>query len=360
MFEVFFGTRTMSIPIIQGGMGIGVSLERLAGSVASCGGMGVLSAANAGYRAPDFDSRPVEANMRELSLGIKKAKEITHGVGLIGVNVMVACQEYGRYVKTSIEAGADAIISGAGLPMDLPSLAEGCDVLLAPIVSSAKAAKLLCRTWKSRYNRLPDFVVVEGAEAGGHLGFTVEELIHHTATPLAQLVREVIAVVKPYSDEIGRRIPVFAAGGIFTGQDIGGMIANGADGVQMATRFIATEECDADDEFKRVIVDSREEDIEIVVSPVGMPARAISSQFVKRMANGTKERITKCVRCLRSCVPTEAPYCITKALVNAAKGSREDGLFFCGSNAFKVDRIRKVRDLIDELMAELRDFRASR
>lgn len=349
----------MSIPIIQGGMGIGISLERLAGSVASCGGMGVLSAANAGYRALDFDSHPVEANMRELSSGIKKAKDIAHGVGLVGVNVMVACQEYARYVKTSIDAGADAIISGAGLPMDLPSLAVGCDVLLAPIVSSAKAAKLLCRTWKSRYNRLPDFVVVEGAEAGGHLGFTADELIHRTAVPLTQIVREVIDAVKPYADEIGRRIPVFAAGGIFTGRDIGGMIENGAAGVQMATRFIATEECDADEEFKRVIIDSREEDIEIVVSPVGMPARAISTQFVKRMADGAKERIGKCVRCLRSCVPTQAPYCITKALVNAAKGSRENGLFFCGSNAFKVDRIRKVGELIDELMAELRDFKLS-
>lgn len=347
----------MSVPIIQGGMGIGISLERLAGNVAACGGMGILSAAHAGYRAADFNANTVEANMRELAHGIERAKEIAHGVGLVGVNVMVACQDYARYVKTSIEAGADAIISGAGLPMELPAFAKGRDILLAPIVSSAKAAKLLCRSWKSRYDRLPDFVVVEGAEAGGHLGFTAQELLTHTAQPLAEIVHEVVEAVKPFADEIGRRIPVFAAGGIFTGRDIGNMLDVGAAGVQMATRFIATEECDADPEFKQVIIDSREEDIQIVASPVGMPARAISTHFVKRVTEGAKERIGKCVKCLRSCIPSETPYCITKALVNAAKGQREDGLFFCGSNAFRVDRIRKVRDLIDELMDELRASR---
>ena len=359
MHEVEFGRRRMAVPIIQGGMGIGVSLERLSGAVAACGGMGVLSAAHAGYRAEDFGARPVEANMRELGSAVARARQIARGVGLIGVNVMVACQDYARYVKTSVEAGADAIISGAGLPLELPSFAEGRDVLLAPIVSSAKAVKLICRSWQTRYNRLPDFVVVEGAEAGGHLGFSANELVGKTARPLADLVRDVVAAVNPFAETVGRKIPVFAAGGVFTGKDIGELMACGADGVQMATRFIATEECDADDGFKQAIIDSREEDIGIVVSPVGMPARAIQSPFVKRVASGVRERIVKCVRCLRGCAPADAPYCITQALVNAAKGRREDGLFFCGANAFRVDRIRKVDELIAELMDELRAFRAA-
>ncbi len=340
------GNKTLSIPIIQGGMGVGISLGNLAGAVAKEGGMGVLSDANPGYMREDFWTNSREANHIAMTEEIKKAKEIAGGNGLIGVNVMVAGVEYASRVKTVVDAGADCIISGAGLPLDLPSLVPE-DVLVAPIVSSGKGAATICRAWKKRHNRLPDFIVIEGAKAGGHLGFKADEI--ETAKSLSEILKDVKEQTASYGD-----IPVFVAGGIFTSKEVADYVNEGAAGVQMATRFIATHECDASEAYKNMMVNATEEDVYIIKSPVGMPGRAIKTPLIDKLNNGERIMPKKCIRCLIPCDPATTPYCITLALIEAAKGNVEDGLFFCGANVGKVDKIVTVKELIDELLVDWR------
>lgn len=349
--------RELSIPIIQGGMGVGISLSGLAGAVAACGGMGVISAAHPGYRAPDFYRDPLQVNQRCLKEEITRAKEISGGRGLVGVNVMVAVQHYADYVRAAIEGGADAIISGAGLPTELPQIAGDSNVLLAPIVSSGRAARVICRAWERHGNRLPDFVVVEGSRAGGHLGFSPEELAEGSAKSLDEIVVDVIETLRPYEEKCGRKIPVFPAGGVYDGADIARLEKLGAAGAQIATRFIATEECDAALAYKQAMVDAKEEDVRIIKSPVGMPGRALETPLIRRVAEQGRIAPSRCLQCLRTCDPAVTPYCITQALIDAALGDWENGLFFCGANVGRIDRITTVRELMDELVDEWRNNR---
>ena len=269
--------------------------------------------------------------------------------GIIGVNIMVAMNNYEDFIKASVEAGADVIISGAGLPTTLPRFTKGSNTKIAPIVSSARAAKLMCKMWKERYDYLPDFIVVEGPMAGGHLGFKMDELLDHEEEPLDKIVPEVIEVAKSYKDE--KEIPVIAAGGIYTGSDIAKFLKLGADGVQMATRFICTEECDADIKFKEEFLKCHEDEIKIIKSPVGMPGRAVHNQFLKDVEEG-KVKVNRCFGCVKKCNPKTTPYCITRALVNAVKGDVDHGLIFTGTNGYRNDKIVKVHDLINELVTE--------
>lgn len=349
------GSYELQLPIIQGGMGIGVSLGGLAGAVASCGGMGVISSACTGYDRPDYIRDPNGANLIALKEQIRKAKEIAKGKGMVAVNVMVASRQYADSVRTAIAAGADAIISGAGLPTMLPALAAGSKALLAPIVSSARAARTICRLWDKHASTAPDFVVVEGCEAGGHLGFSRQELDAGTAQPLEEIVTQVLEEVKPFAEKYARPIPVFAAGGVYTGADMARMMRLGAAGVQIATRFIATEECDASPVYKQQMIEAKKEDIVIVQSPVGMPGRALRTPLIRRLEQGERIAPTHCYGCLTPCSPDKAPYCITKALAAAVKGDVENGLFFCGSNVWRLDKIVPVRELMDELMREWRN-----
>lgn len=343
------GNKELKLPVIQGGMGVGVSLSGLAGAVAAEGGMGVISSANIGFDEPDFEQSPHEANIRALKKHIIRAKEIAGGKGLIGVNIMTAVSGYEEAVKASIEAGADAIISGAGLPLKLGEYVGKAEILFAPIVSSAKAAKLLCRSYKRHGGRLPDFFVMEGCKAGGHLGFSVEELEDNTAESNEQLVAEVCAELKPYEEELGREIPVFAAGGVFTAEDCSRMLKAGAKGVQIGTRFIATKECDAAQGFKDVIINAKKEDIVIIKSPVGMPARAIMTPLLERLKNGEDFSAKRCNRCLTACQgPGKAVYCISRALIAAVRGNIDEGLFFSGENAWRIDHMTTVGELMDE------------
>lgn len=344
------GNKILEVPILQGGMGVGVSLSGLAGNVAKCGAMGVISSVNAGYREDDFMTNTMEANLRALRNEIKRAKEIAGGNGLVAVNIMTAVTYYEETCKCAVEAGADAIISGAGLPMSLPEFTKGTDTLCAPIVSGGRAAKLLMKHYKKRYDCMPDFLVIEGHKAGGHLGFSVEELTEGTAKSNEEILQEVLA-------EAGD-IPVFVAGGVYDGKDMARLMGMGAAGVQIATRFIATDECDASDVFKQAIVNAKAEDIRIIKSPVGMPARAIYSPLLQRLDQGEKFRALRCNNCLTACKKNdEIPYCISRALIEAVKGNREDGLFFTGSNGEKVDRIMPVAELIDEIMKEYEENR---
>lgn len=348
--------KILEVPIIQGGMGIGISLSGLAGAVAANGGMGVISSVNTGYREEDFNSNTKEANLRTLRKEIIKAKEISGGNGLIAVNIMTAVSNYEDTCKVVVEAGADAIISGAGLPLKLPEFTKGSNTLAIPIVSSGRAAKLISKNYMSKYEVLPDMFVIEGHMAGGHLGFSKEELLENTAKSNDEILKEVLEVVSELEKKYGKKIPVAIAGGVFDGKDMAHFLSLGASAVQIGTRFIATEECDADIKLKEAIVKAREEDIIIIKSPVGMPARAINSPLIKRLADGESFRAVKCNNCLTACPKNETiPYCISRALIEAVKGNWEDGLFFTGSNGARVDKILQVKDLIDEIMNEYRE-----
>lgn len=342
------GQKTLSVPIIQGGMGIGISMSNLATAVMKEGGIGVISAAMPGFAEPDFESNPIEANVRALKQEIKKAKKTD---GILGVNVMVASQHYDLYVNTAIEAGADLIISGAGLPLKLPDYVRG-RCMMAPIVSSGKAARVILSMWDRHHHAIPDLIVIEGYQAGGHLGFSKQDLISDTCQSNEQILKDVLTVIKPFEEKYGRHIPVFVAGGIFSHEDIIHIMRLGADGVQMATRFIATKECDAAKGFKEMIVDAKKEDIVLVKSPAGMPGRAIRNDFVKQMEQSGSQAIAKCYGCMIPCNPAATPYCITRALCAAARGDKKNGLFFTGTNAARIDHISDVHTLMKELIGE--------
>lgn len=351
MKEIVFKNKKMSIPIIQGGMGVGVSLGNLAGHVALNGGMGVISTAHPGYREEDFEMNTFNANIRALKNEIKKAKDIAKEKGIVAINAMVAIQDYDAMIKAALEAKVEAIISGAGLPLKLPQLVKNHNVLIAPIVSSGKAAKLILKNWQKKYDRCADFVVIEGSQAGGHLGFKKEDIINHTAAKLEDIFLDVKKVVQEFENVYQKHIPIFVAGGIYTKEDIQHFLNLGVDGVQMATRFITTYECDADMKYKEMFLNAHEEDIEIVASPVGMPGRAIANKLTETIKT---ERIPvkKCYQCLIPCDVKTTPYCISRALIEAVKGNIDEGLIFSGSNGYRSDRLMSVKELIKELVGE--------
>ena len=336
----------LDFPIIQGGMGIGISLGGLAGAVAREGGMGVISTANIGFREPDFWENPREADKRALEKEIKKARTIAGGKGMLAINAMVATTGFGELVRKAVSCGIDAVISGAGLPLELPELTKGSDVLIAPVVSSGRAAKMLKKIWEKRHGRRPDFFVVEGSQAGGHLGFEQEEVEQGNAKPLLTILKE---VVKEAED-----IPVFAAGGVFDSKDIRKCLDAGARGVQIATRFIATEECDASQGFKDVILSAKEEDVTILKSPVGMPGRGLKTPLIQKVKDGLRFGPERCIRCIRTCEPKTTLYCINNALIQAFYGNKEEGLFFCGGNVGRVNSMTTVKALMEELTSEWR------
>ena len=295
------GELTARIPVIQGGMGVGISLSGLAGSVAACGGVGVISTAQIGYRDPEFEKDPIKTNLRVIGEEIQKARAIAKG-GILGVNIMVATKQYAEYVKAAVKSGIDLIISGAGLPMELPKLVAGSKTKIAPIVSTVKAARVICRFWDHHYQRMPDLVVIEGPKAGGHLGFSRKQLEEFTPVTYDQEIRGILAEVKKYADKYGKEIPVVVAGGIFTREDMLHAMELGADGVQMGTRFVTTWECDASEAYKQTYLHAKKEDIVIVDSPVGMPGRAIRNRFLEEKES-RRESIKKCYQCIANCNP---------------------------------------------------------
>lgn len=334
------------IPVIQGGMGVGVSLANLAGAVAANGGIGVISTAQIGFRESDFRKNPIECNLRAIGKEIAKARDLAKG-GILGVNIMVATRRYEDYVRAAVKAGIDLVISGAGLPMNLPELTAGSRTKIAPIVSGRKALDLLVRYWKKKYGRRPDLVVIEGPEAGGHLGFSPEELELYKEKSYDGEVQSILDYVKELEQETGESIPVVVAGGVYDRADMDHYMSMGAAGVQMATRFVTTVECDASDAYKQAYINAQKEDIEIIKSPVGMPGRAIHNAFLDKVKAG--ERFMRgCRQCIKTCKPDTAPYCITEVLINAVEGRLDEGLIFCGSNAYRAEKIETVARIMEE------------
>lgn len=355
MKSLKIGDLLARIPIVQGGMGVGISLSGLASAVANEGGIGVISAAGLGLIYKERSSNFYEASICGLKEELRKAREATKGI--IGVNVMVAMNNFADMVKTAIQERADIIFSGAGLPLNLPSfLSEGAKTKLAPIVSSARAAKLLCEKWLANYNHIPDAIVVEGPKAGGHLGYKVEQLTDADYA-LETILPEVVREVRHFESDHNCRIPVIAGGGIYTGEDIYRIMQLGADGVQMGTRFVTTEECDADPAFKQSYINASEQDIEIIQSPVGMPGRAVRSSFLDQVKQGLKRPKACPFNCIRTCDISRSPYCIMLALYNAFKGRLEHGYAFAGANAWRAEKIQSVKELISSLMDEYEAFR---
>ena len=368
------GPHTAKYPIIQGGMGVGISLSSLAGAVAKAGGVGIISTAQIGFRDPGFTKNPMDANLKAIHEEFAKARAIAPE-GVLGFNIMVAANEYKQYVKEAVKAGANVIISGAGLPVDLPKfvaeaeeelLAEGRKkqrTMIAPIVSSVKSAMVICRMWDRKHKTAPDFVVIEGPCAGGHLGFSEEQLTElgadtesvsktYKQSKYEEEIRSIINTVKEFADKYKKEIPVIVAGGVYDHADVLRQLELGANGVQVATRFVTTEECDADTAYKQAYIHAKEEDIVIVKSPVGMPGRAIKNRFLEQVQEG-KIPVTRCFRCLAHCNPAETPYCITKALINAAEGNVDEALLFCGSNAYRSTKIETVSDVMKELCGDV-------
>ena len=338
--ELRIGDLCAKIPVVQGGMGVGVSLSGLAGAVAAAGGVGVISTAQIGFRDPEFKENPIETNLKVIGEEIAKARKIANG-GVLGVNIMVATRRYEDYVKAAVAAGIDLIISGAGLPMTLPALVEGTTTRIAPIVSSVKSLSVITKYWMKKYSRKPDMVVIEGPEAGGHLGFSREELDNYTKESYDEEIKAILSMTKEME------VPTVVAGGVYTREDMEHYLAMGASGVQLATRFVTTKECDASDAYKQAYINAKKEDIEIVSSPVGMPGRAIHNAFLDKVNAG--ERFMRgCRQCIITCKPATAPYCITEALINAVEGRLDEGLIFCGSNAYRADHIETVADIMEE------------
>lgn len=354
------GKLTAKLPIIQGGMGVGVSLSSLAGAVAAAGGIGVISTAQIGFYRPDFEMNPLEANLKAVKEQIILAKEKAKG-GVIGVNIMVATRNYKEYVMAAVRAGVDLIISGAGLPKNLPEYVRGYAVKIAPIVSSEKAAMVICRLWDRNHHCVPDMVVVEGPLAGGHLGFSEKELspfMENNSDGISQMmadydgeIRRIIRVCREYGEKYEKEIPVVVAGGIDTPEKTEHALSLGASGIQAATPFVATEECDAHSNFKEAYVKAKREDVVILKSPVGMPGRGIKNAFLEKVARGKRDKI-HCKQCLENCNPATIPYCITDALIRAVKGDVENGLVFCGANVDKIRKISTVREVIGNILGK--------
>ncbi len=345
------GNLTVEVPIIQGGMGVGISLSGLASASSNEGCLGVIAANAIGMLEPDYEKNGKEANLRALRKEIRKARTATFGP--VGVNIMVATDDFNDFLSVSIEEKVDIVILGAGLPIKGIPVEElrKANIKVLPIVSSARAANLIFKSWQKKYKDIPDGVIVEGPKAGGHLGFKVEQ-INDPDYSLEKIVPEVISALKVFEEKFDRSLPVIAAGGVFNGEDIYTFLKMGAKGVQMGTRFVATEECDADHRFKEAYVSCREEDITLIKSPVGLPGRAIKNSFLEDIDKGVK-KLFKCPwRCLQSCDAKNAHYCISMALDNARKGILDKGFAFAGSNAPKISEIVTVKQLVSSLKEE--------
>jgi NAD(P)H-dependent flavin oxidoreductase YrpB (nitropropane dioxygenase family) len=348
MKSFFIGNKEVKLPIIQGGMGVGISLSGLASAVANEGGIGVISCAGLGLLHRQTSDNYFQNCIWGLREEMRNVRAKTGGV--IGLNIMVALSNFADMVRTAIAEKADIIFAGAGLPLDLPSyLTSDSKTLLAPIVSSARAAKIICEKWKTNYHYLPDMIVVEGPKAGGHLGFKKEQ-IDDSHYSLETLIPEVIAVASQYGGD--KTIPVIAAGGITTGEDVYRFMELGATGVQMGSIFVPTYECDAAPEFKQVYIDSNQNDMVIIQSPVGMPGRAFDGEFIRSVNKGNETPKSCPFHCIKTCDYTQSPYCIIKALYHAARGDMKKGYAFAGANAYQARKISSVHEVVANIKEE--------
>lgn len=349
------GDLTARLPIIQGGMGIGVSLSKLASAVANQGGIGVISAVGIGMNYKSKGKYSKEANIKGFRDEIRKARQLSPK-GILGANIMLAITDFDDLFKVASDEKLDIVFVGAGLFLKKPSTLTTEEFLhskmkIVPKISSARAAELTFKVWADKFGRLPDAVVIEGAKAGGHLGFKKSELEHDNKS-LIEIIKETKAVIRKYEIKFSQKIPIVAGGGIYTGKDIHKTIKAGANAVKMGTKFVTTHECDADINFKKQYLKAtKPEDIILIDSPVGLPGRAVNNSFLQSVSEGKKKPVKCDWQCLKTCKYKEVPYCIAEALFNAAQGDLDKGFAFAGSNAYKATKIQTVKEVFDELIA---------
>lgn len=343
------GDLRIELPIIQGGMGVRVSASSLASAASNEGALGVIAAVGLGEECGNEQRDYKTRSRAELTNIIRKTKSLTKNP--FGVNIMCVLTNYDELVEAAQAEAVNVIISGAGLPLRLPALIKNKLTKLVPIVSSARAAQIICSTWARRYKRLPDAIIVEGPLAGGHLGYSLAELADEKNFYLDKILSEVLTVTRTFENDKSS-IPVIAAGGIFDGKDIARVMRLGASGVQMGTRFVCTHECDVSLKYKEAYIAAKKEDIVIIQSPVGLPGRVIRNEFVKKVTEGTQVAFGCEYKCLYTCDAKKVNYCIAKALLNASHGELDKGFAMCGSNAYRIEKIISVKELITELVTE--------
>ncbi len=353
--NLIIGELRSRLPIVQGGMGVGVSMWRLASAVANNGGIGVISGVEPGFALPFYQKDKKRANREALAYNIEKARKASPA-GILGVNIMVALNDFEEMVQTAVKEKIDIIFSGAGLPLKLPDLIKDSMTKIVPIVSSARAAAVLCKHWDRKYHYLPDAIVIEGPRAGGHLGFTLEQLKNMAEHSLVKLVQEVRLTVKPFEEKYKKSVPLIAAGGIFDGIDAAKVLSAGASAVQMATRFVATYECDVHQRFKEQYINADKGDVTIINSPVGLPGRAIKNAFLRNVEVGIKRPVKCFSHCLKTCNPKKSPYCIAEALINAQRGDLNNGFAFAGDSVSRVNKMSSVKNIINEIINGIRKF----
>jgi len=343
------------IPIVQGGMGIGVSLSGLASAVANQGGIGVISAVAIGMTDPDYKNNLRESNIIALRKEIQKAKKLSSGV--IGVNIMMAVTDFENLLNVSLEEKIDIVFVGAGLPIgSIFEKFKNSTTKFVPIVSSARAAKLIFQHWSDKMGRIPDALVIEGPLAGGHLGYAKKDVIHpaNNLQTLIQIINDTLPVMHEFEMQYNREIPIIAGGGVYSGGDIFDIFKAGAKGVQMGTRFITTTECDVSEAFKNQFINSNEDSITIIDSPVGLPGRVISNDFVKEIQAGNQKPIKCSWKCLSKCDYKKVQFCVAEALLNATKGDFSKGFAFSGMNGYKATEIISVKETMDQIKQEFR------
>jgi len=349
------GNLIVKIPIIQGGMGVAISLSGLASAVANQGGVGVISAVGIGMTEGDSIKNFRKANMKALRKEIWKARGLSPD-GVIGVNIMLAASDFDDLLDVAIDEKIDIVFVSAGLPLKNPinlpvEVLENSGVKIIPKVSSAKAANFIFKYWSNQYNRVPDGIVIEGPLSGGHQGFRKKDLID-PQIKLSDLIEETVKVLKPFEEKFNKEIPVIAAGGIYTGNDIYKIMQSGAKAVKMGTRFVPTFECDADEKFKESYISAKKEDIVLIDSPVGLPGRVVKNKFVEDILKGIKKPVNCPWKCLKTCDYKEVSFCIAQALFNAAQGKMEEGFAFAGTTAYLTERLQSVKEIFDELIAD--------
>lgn len=336
-------------PFILGGMGVRITDHCLVSAVADCGMAGTIASVGLCPTSCNQNNYESESN-KALSKEIKIAKK--KSIGIIGVNIMTALINYEELVKTADKEEIDYIASGAGLPLNLPALVHNKHTALIPIVSSVKAARIILNKWLKKYNRIPDGFIVEGALAGGHLGYNLSQISNWSQNNLLKICLDIKIMLLSYPIENINKIPIIAAGGIFDGKDIAMFLKQGINGVQLATRFIATNECSVPDNFKNAIINCKEKDMVIINSPVGLYGSVLKNNFIKRIISGEKMIVTCPYHCLKTCKRNESQYCIAQALVNAQEGNINEGIIMAGHNAYKIKEIVSAKQLVNELVTE--------
>ena len=340
------------LPLVSGGMGVKISGWQLVLAVLEESCLGTLTSMGLGDLSHGMSGTHfVTTSRAALQYELSQLRARTDRP--FAVNVMGALSNVDDLIATAVQGGANIIVYGAGIPRALPAVVEDPDVALVPIISSARLAGIILKRWE-HYRRIPDAFIIEGPLAGGHLGFSLDQLEHLEDFTLESILQQTLEVIKPYEDACGRKIPLITAGGIFTGDDIARMLSLGASGVQMGTRFVATHECPVAMEFKREYLNARPEDVRIIKSPVGMPGRVIANEFLRQLQGGDIPAPSCPFHCITSCERDAAGFCIAERLDNSYKGDVANGLIFCGANAPRVTRIMSVHELVTELMDGVR------